>query len=67
MFFSLYQVGYFATRYYNKIKEKANFFPALWSEMITMKPRFIYKNQKFISTIILKPKSKVSFENSCED
>ena len=53
MFFSLYQVGYLATRYCNKIKEKANFFPALWSEMTTMKRRFIYKNQKFITTIIL--------------
>ena len=57
-----------ATRGKNKNK-KGETFPALSSEMITMKPRFIYKKQKndicFYSWLI--PKNKVSFENSCED
>ena len=46
LFFRKYQVGYLATRSQNKNKEKRDFFPTLWSKMITMKPRFIYTKQK---------------------
>ena len=58
-----------ATKSQNQSIEKKDFFPALRSEMITMKPCFIYKKQKndlSLSSWLI-PKNKVSFENICED
>ena len=67
MFFEKYQVGYLTFRSGYENKEKRDFFPALWSEMITIKPRFIYQKQKNeLRFYQLIPESKVSFEKSCE-
>ena len=72
MFFRKYQVGYLATRGPNQSKEKRDILPAPRSELLTIKPRFIYKKQKndlsFYSWLISDYSWLISFsENTCED